>query len=89
LEKTFIVHVLERIRLNEQDQLVVETELTAPELLVAPLNYTIVYRRDPDYVYRDHDVCSLNDRSIDPVTGLERFDLTPPADLPPPPPRPN
>jgi hypothetical protein len=83
------VHVIERIRLNEQDQLVVETELTAPELLVAPLNYTIVYRRDPDYVYRDHDVCSLNDRSIDPVTGLERFDLTPPADLPPPPPRPN
>jgi len=27
----------------------------------------------------------LNDRSIDPETGFERFDMTPPADLPPPP----
>jgi hypothetical protein len=81
------VHVLERIRLNEQDQLVVETELTAPDLLVAPINFTTVYYRDVGYVYRDHDVCSLNDRSIDPETGRERFDLTPPPNLPPPPPR--
>ena len=80
------VHVVERLRLNEQDQLVIDTELTAPQLLKAPLNYTIVYQRDPGYVYRDHDICSLNDRSIDPETGFERFDLTPPADLPPPPP---
>ena len=80
------VHVVERLRLNEQDQLVIDTELTAPQLLKALLNYTIVYQRDPGYVYRDHDICSLNDRSIDPETGFERFDLTPPADLPPPPP---
>jgi hypothetical protein len=81
------VRVMERIRLNEQDQLVVETELTAPDMLVAALNFTTTYVRDPDYVYRDHNVCSLNDRSIDPVTGYERFDMTPPPDLPPPPPR--
>ena len=80
------VHVVERLRLNEQDQLVVDTELTAPQLLTAPINFTTVYQRDPGYVYRDHDICSLNDRSIDPETGFERFDLTPPADLPPPPP---
>ena len=80
------VHVVERLRLNEQDRLVIDTELAAPQLLKAPLNFTTVYQRDPGYVYRDHDICSLNDRSIDPETGFERFDLTPPADLPPPPP---
>jgi hypothetical protein len=32
-------------------------------------------------------LCSDNDRSIDSATGAQRFDLTPPADLPPPPPR--
>jgi hypothetical protein len=79
------VHVVERLRLNEQDQLVIDTELTAPQLLKAPLTYTTAYQRDPGYVYRDHDKCSLNDRSIDPETGFERFDMTPPADLPPPP----
>ncbi len=79
------VRVLERIRLNENDQLVVETELTAPEMLVRPISYTSTYRRNRDHTYRDHDVCSQNDRSIDPETGLQRFDLTPPADLPPPP----
>jgi len=80
------VHVVERLRLNEQDQLVINTELTAPQLLTAPIEFTSVYRRDPGYVYRDHDICSFNDRSIDPDTGLQRFDMTPPADLPPPPP---
>ena len=80
------VHVLERMRLNEQDQLVIDTVLTAPQLLVAPISFTTVYQRDPGYVYRDHDICSLNDRSVNPETGFERFDLTPPADLPPPPP---
>jgi hypothetical protein len=79
------VHVLERLQLNAQDQLVVDTELTAPQLLKAPIKFTTVYLRDPGHVYRDHDRCSLNDRSIDPETGLQRFDMTPPADLPPPP----
>jgi hypothetical protein len=79
------VHVLERLRLNEQDQLVIDAVLTAPQLLMAPISFTTVYERDPGYVYRDHDICSLNDRSIDPETGFERFDLTPPNDLPPPP----
>ena len=83
------VHVVERLRLNEQDQLVIDAVLTAPELLTAPISFTTVYERDLGYVYRDHDICSLNDRSIDPETGFERFDLTPPDDLPPPPPPPN
>jgi hypothetical protein len=80
------VHVVERLRLDEQDQLVINTELTAPQMLVAPIQFTTRYRRDVGYIYRDHDICSFNDRSIDPETGRQRFDLTPPADLPPPPP---
>ena len=83
------VHVVERLWLNEQDQLVIDSVLTAPQLLTAPLSFTTVYERDPGYVYRDHDICSLNDRSVDHETGFEHFDLTPPDDLPPPPPRPN
>jgi hypothetical protein len=31
--------------------------------------------------------CSDDDRSLDPVSGKQRFDMTPPADLPPPPAR--
>jgi|TARA_B110000483_G_scaffold147265_1_gene175655 hypothetical protein len=80
------VHVMERMRLNAEDQLAIDTVLTAPQMLIESLVFTTLYDRDPGYVYRDHDRCSLNDRSIDPETGLERFDLTPPADLPPPPP---
>ena len=83
------VHVVERLRLNEQDRLVIDTVLTAPQLLTAPIRFTTVYQRDPGYIYRDHDICSVNDRSVDPATGFERFDLTPPPDLPPPPPPPN
>jgi hypothetical protein len=29
--------------------------------------------------------CAENDRAIDPVTGEQRFDMTPPADMAPPP----
>ena len=81
------VHVLEHFRLNERNQIVVETWLTAPDMLVKPIHFTTHYQRTDGHVYIDHDVCSLNDRSIDPETGLQRFDLTPPEDLPPPPPR--
>jgi hypothetical protein len=80
------VHVLEHIGLNDQQQLVVETWLSAPQMLLKPINFTVVYERTPGHIPIDHDVCSLNDRSIDPVTGFQRFDMTPPVDLPPPPP---
>jgi hypothetical protein len=77
----------ERLRLNDQSQLEVQTELVAPEMLLTPLKFKRVYRRDPGHIIRDRDTCSANDRSIDPKTGLQQFDLTPPADLPPPPPK--
>ena len=83
------VHVVERLRLNEEDKLVIDSVITAPQLLIAPLSFTTVFEREPGYVYRDHDICSVRDRSVNLETGLEQFDLTPPDDLPPPPPPPN
>jgi hypothetical protein len=77
--------VVEKIWLDEKQQLVIETELTAPALLSAPLRYTVRYERERGHQVREHDTCAVHDRQIDPSTGLQRFDLTPPGDLPPPP----
>jgi hypothetical protein len=73
--------------LNDKQQLVIETELTAPEMLKAPLKFTVLYEREPGHIVREHNTCVKDDRQIDPATGLQRFDLTPPVDLPPPPPK--
>ena len=83
------VHVLERYSLDNQGQLIAHVQLSAPEMLKETLTYTNIYERWPseEFIYGDHDVCSPNDRSIDPDTGEERFDLTPPEGLPPPPTR--
>jgi hypothetical protein len=80
------VHIVERLTLNDRQELVIDTVLEAPQLLTAPLQVKRRYKREIGHVVRDHDICSDEDRSIDPVSGLQRFDLTPPADLPPPPP---
>lgn len=77
--------VVERIALVDRDTLAIEATLTAPAVLTAPLVTKMQYRRAPDRVFTDFDTCVENDRSIDGATGLDRFDKTPPADLPPPP----
>jgi hypothetical protein len=77
--------VTEKLWLNEQQQLLIETELIAPEMLKAPLRFTVRYEREPAHVVREHNTCVSKDRQIDPQTGLQRFDMTPPTDLPPPP----
>jgi hypothetical protein len=79
--------VKEKLWLDEKQQLVIETELTAPEMLEAPLKFTVRYAREPGHIVREHNTCVTQDRQIDPKTGLQRFDMTPPADLPPPPPK--
>ena len=58
---------------------------TAPAVLTEPLTARMQYRRAPDRVFTDFDTCVETDRSLDRTTGLDRFDKTPPADLPPPP----
>jgi hypothetical protein len=81
------VSVRERLSLNDQQELVIETELSAPEMLKSPLKFTVRYVRDSGHIVREHDPCTVSDRQIDSKTGLQQFDMTPPADLPPPPPR--
>jgi hypothetical protein len=77
--------VVERIALLDNDTLEIAATLTAPSVLSAPLPTRMQYRRAPDRVFTDFDTCVDDDRSLDRTTGLDRFDKTPPADLPPPP----
>jgi hypothetical protein len=77
--------VVERIALVDADTLQIEATLTAPALLTAPLTARQRYRRAPERVFTDFDTCVEGDRSFDRTTGQDRFDKTPPADLPPPP----
>jgi hypothetical protein len=77
--------VLERISLAGPDNLDMEVTLTAPELLTAPFTKHLKFRRVRDHVFHEELVCVPGDRSIDPKTGRQRFDMTPPKDLPPPP----
>jgi len=77
--------VVERISLVDADTLRIESTLTAPAVLAAPLSTHQDYRRARDRVFTDFDTCVEGDRSFDRSTGLDRFDKTPPPDLPPPP----
>jgi hypothetical protein len=76
---------VERITLVDANTLAIEATLTAPAVLAAPLTTRQRYRRAPDRAFTDFDTCVEGDRSFDRTTGRDRFDKTPPADLPPPP----
>lgn len=78
------VHITERIALKERDVLEIDTRVIAPEVQDKPFDMVTLYRRERWHVFHEIDDCADN-RSFDNVTGRERFDLTPPADLPPPP----
>jgi hypothetical protein len=83
------VRYVEHISLREPEVLQIVVRITAPDVLKAPYETTLVYRRDSNHVYHDGSLsmnsCLENDPSIDPVTGRQRLDMTPPPDLPPPP----
>ena len=78
-------HVTERFSLVDADTLRIESTLVAPAVLVTPLATAQQYRRARDRVFTDFDTCVEGDRSFDRTAGHDRFDKTPPADLPPPP----
>jgi hypothetical protein len=78
-------HVLERFSLVDADTLRIESTLVAPAVLATPLKAQQQYRRARDRTFTDFDTCVEGDRSVDRTTGRDRFDKTPPADLPPPP----
>jgi hypothetical protein len=75
----------ERFSLPQPGVLQVITTVTAPNLYAAPVTSTNRYRREASGMMFEISICSVNDRSFDLTTGTERFDATPPADLPPPP----
>jgi hypothetical protein len=80
------VRITERISLKGET-LQFDIVTIAPDVLTAPDRRTRVYTRWPGHEAYEVNGCVNVDRAVDPATGLQRFDLTPPADLPPPPPR--
>jgi len=78
--------ITQRFSLAQPDILQVDTLIIAPKLFTAPYTTSFQYQRDRNYTPEQSTACVANDRSVDPVTGHQRFDMTPPADLPPPPP---
>jgi len=79
--------VMERITLRDPDTLQFDITTTAPDLFTAADKRTRVYSRVPKRTAQQISFCTDFDRAVDPKTGKQRFDMTPPADLPPPPPR--
>jgi hypothetical protein len=80
------VTIVERITLRDANSLQFDITMTAPDIFTAPDKRTRVYARVPKRTAMQISFCTDNDRAVDPKTGKQRFDLTPPADLPPPPP---
>ena len=76
---------VERILLSDANTLEIESTITAPQVLTAPLKTVNRYERARNRVFTEFDVCVAGDRSFDEADKAERFDATPPPDLPPPP----
>jgi hypothetical protein len=79
------VRITERIFLKAPDTLQFEVVTEAPDVLSEPDRRTRLYSRVRKTIASEITFCADYDRSIDPATGKQRFDLTPPPDLPPPP----
>jgi hypothetical protein len=79
--------ITERIILKDENTLEIEVVTVAPDALTEADRRTRIYKRLPKTMPTEATTCTEYDRSIDPISGEQRFDLTPPADLPPPPPR--
>jgi hypothetical protein len=79
--------VHERISLRNANRLEIDATMEAPDMFTKPFQTTFVYVRDRGHRFHEQSDCVDDDRSIDSLSGDQRFDLTPPASLPPPPAR--
>jgi len=79
------VIITERISLTPQNTLQFDIVTVAPDLFLAPDRRTRLYSRVAKNTASEISFCTDFDRSVDPKTGKQRFDMTPPAGLPPPP----
>jgi hypothetical protein len=77
--------IMERISLEDPATLRFDIDIVAPDALTEPYRLTQRYTRVAKTVANEITWCTEYDRSIEPGSGQERFDLTPPPDLPPPP----
>jgi hypothetical protein len=80
------VVIRERIERKDDGALEIAVVTEAPQILTEPDRRTRLYSRVAKTMANEITFCTEYDRSIEPGTGKQRFDLTPPADLPPPPP---
>jgi hypothetical protein len=78
-----VIH--ERIYLVDKDTLRFDIEIVAPDIFSEPYQQSQILRRLDKTMANEISWCSESDRSLDPLTGRQRFDATPPPDLPPPP----
>jgi len=78
--------ITERIRRTGADTMQFDVEVVAPEIFSAPDRRTRTYTRMDRTVALELTFCADGDRSVT-RAGKTQFDLTPPEDLPPPPPR--
>ena len=81
------VHITERIVLKDPGTLQFDIVTEAPDVLTEPDRRTRLYTRVPKTAANEITFCSDDDRSLDQASGQQRFDMTPPKDLPPPPAR--
>lgn len=79
------VRITERIALADDETLIFDVTLEAPDIFSRPDTRRAPFARTAQTAAREISACSEYDRSLDPETGVQRFDLTPPVDLPPPP----
>ena len=80
-----VIH--ERVYLLDENTLRFDIESIAPDIFTQPDRRSQLYRRLSKTMANEISWCSESDRSLDPATGQQRFDMTPPSDLPPPPSR--
>jgi hypothetical protein len=76
--------ITERIALHGE-YLEIDVVVFAPDILTAPYARKFSFVREPKKFPQELVICAERDRAIDSTTGRQHFDLTPPADLPPPP----
>ncbi len=79
------VRITERMLLKDPGTLQIDVVTEAPDVLMEPDHRTRQYTRVAKTMANEITWCTEYDRSIEPGSGKQRFDLTPPADLPPPP----
>lgn len=79
------IRTTERISLRAPGVLEVALTMTAPDIFSGPFQHTYTFRRDPKHAFFEYTTCVEGDRSVDPESQAQRFDLTPPEKLPPPP----